>query len=191
MRSRFTPLAMAAALALLFAATAAVAYGQDPKLPLESLGAIEAKADKVVDISIDEGMLHLARRFLEKDANQDPDDKRVLEFLQGIKGVYVREFEFASDGVITPADLQAIRAKVSQPGWSRLVGVVSKKAGENAEVYVLTQGDTVLGLAVIASEPRKLTVVSIVGSIDVTKLGDLDGEFGVPRIELKRDKTGN
>ena len=73
------------------------------------------------------------------------------------------------------------------PGWDRLVGVRSKRDGENAEVYTLTQGDKIVGVAIIAADPKRLTVVNIVGSIDVERLGDLDGDFGVPRVEIKRE----
>ena len=42
----------------------------------------------------------------------------------------------------------------------------------------------VLGLALIASEPRQFTIVNIVGAIDLDKLHKLEGQFGVPKLDL-------
>jgi hypothetical protein len=38
------------------------------------------------------------------------------------------------------------------------------------------------GLAVIVAEPRSLTVVNVVGRIDLEKLGALAGQFGIPHL---------
>jgi hypothetical protein len=39
---------------------------------------------------------------------------------------------------------------------------------------------------VIAAEPRELTIVNIIGTLDPEKLADLGGEFGIPRLERSR-----
>ncbi len=52
---------------------------------------------------------------------------------------------------------------------------------EDVDVYVCMEGDKVKGLAVIASEPREFTIVNIVGSIDIDKIGRLEGQFGIPQ----------
>jgi hypothetical protein len=46
-----------------------------------------------------------------------------------------------------------------------------------------------IGLALIASEPREFTIVNIVGSIDLAKLHKLEGQFGVPKLELEPQKA--
>jgi hypothetical protein len=48
--------------------------------------------------------------------------------------------------------------------------------------------DKVNGLAIIASEPRELTIVNIVGSVDLQKLHQLEGHFGVPKLQLEEEK---
>ena len=50
------------------------------------------------------------------------------------------------------------------------------------DVYVCLEDDKVRGLAVIASEPREFTIVNIVGSIDLDKISQLEGEFGIPSM---------
>ena len=64
------------------------------------------------------------------------------------------------------------------------MGVKSKKDGENVEVYLLNIGDQIGGLAVVSLEPKEFTVVNIVGPINLEKLSQLEGSFGVPYLNL-------
>jgi len=41
-------------------------------------------------------------------------------------------------------------------GWSKIVGVRSKKDGDNVDVYLMMQGDQIEGLAVISAEPKEI-----------------------------------
>ena len=170
----------------------AAAFGQGPKLQLDSLSRLESVATEVVDVSLDENLISMATVFLKKADPKDDDAKRAIEIISGIKEIYVRSFKFDNENGYTPADVDALRSQVKGQGWSRLVGVRNRREGENAEVYLLTQADKMLGLAIIAANPKELTVVNIVGSVDVERLSELDGDFGIPRIELKREKpAGN
>jgi hypothetical protein len=45
-----------------------------------------------------------------------------------------------------------------------------------------------VGLALIASEPRQFTIVNIVGAIDLDKLHKLEGQFGVPKLDIDSPK---
>jgi hypothetical protein len=40
-------------------------------------------------------------------------------------------------------------------------------------------------MALIATEPRELTIVNIVGAIDLDKLHKLEGHFGVPGLDAE------
>jgi hypothetical protein len=44
------------------------------------------------------------------------------------------------------------------------------------------------GLAILVSQPKELTVVNIVGSVDLNSLADLGGHFGVPKLETTKKK---
>jgi hypothetical protein len=80
--------------------------------------------------------------------------------------------------------VEAIRNQLQSPAWSRIVSARSKHEGETTEVYLMTAGDggTVLGMAIINAEPKELTVVNIVGPIDIEKLSSLEGKMGIPRM---------
>ena len=71
-----------------------------------------------------------------------------------------------------------------------MVNVTSKKDG-NLEVYLLFHGDMVNGLAVLHSDEKELTVVNIVGPVDLDKLAQLEGQFGVPELGIESQKPKN
>ena len=159
-------------------------HAQDIRLQLGNLNNLEAKASKVVDVTLDGALLHLAEKFLN---SKKPEEAAVKELLAGLKGIYVKSFQFDKEGEYSMADVDSIRAQLRTPGWSRMAGVKSKKDGENAEVYMLMTGSQVGGIAVIATGPKELTIVNIVGTIDIDKLAELSGKFGIPSIDLKND----
>ena len=65
--------------------------------------------------------------------------------------------------------------------------MISKKEG-SLEVYMLFNGDQVGGLAVLHTDDRELTVVNIVGPVDLDKLAKLEGQFGVPELGIEQQK---
>src|SRR5665213_3344488 len=91
---------------------------QEIKLP-PSLDRLAAKATEVVDVTMDANLLQLAGRFL---SDKDPDDAKVKKMISGLKGIYVRSFEFAKAGEYQESDVEPLRAQLHAPTWSRIVG---------------------------------------------------------------------
>ena len=158
---------------------------QDARLEISQLDKLASRAAQTVEVSLDERLLRIAAKFLR---SEDPDEARIKELVAGLKGVYVRVFEFENSGEYLAADIEALRSQLQVPGWTKIVGVRSKRDGQNVEVYLKYQGDNVSGLAILAVEPKELTVVNIVGPIDLEKLSQLEGQFGIPKLGL--EKTG-
>jgi hypothetical protein len=152
-----------------------------------NLDKLADKAEEVVDVTLEEQMLQLAAKFL--NAN-DPDEAAAKQLISGLKSVNVRVYEFAKEGDYSPSDMEGIRTQLRAPGWTRMMGIISKRDRENVEVYLMSEGPQILGLAVIAADPKELTVVNIVGPIDVDKLSRLEGKFGIPKIGVRRSKSG-
>jgi Domain of unknown function (DUF4252) len=174
----------AALLAIFLAALPA--FGQDQaRLHISGLEKLAAKASEVVDVNLDGSMLKLAAKFINQDEDEK-DDVELKQMLQNMKGIYVKSFEFEKEGEYSDADVDAIRSQLRAPAWSRIVSVRSKKEGDNAEVYLMGSESNVQGLAIIAADPKELTVVNIVGPIDLDKLSELGGHMGVPNIKLER-----
>jgi len=174
---------------LLLACCASIpAFGQNPRLQIKNLDKLSKKASEVVDVTLDESMLKLASKFMAED--KDEDDAEAREIVKDLKGVYVKSFEFEKEGEYSEEDVEAIRSQLAAPGWTRVVGVRSKHDGDNAEVYLMTDSNTrnILGLAIIAADPETLTVVNLVGPIDIEKLSALEGKMGIPRMGLDKEK---
>jgi len=184
-----TKLATSLLALLLVAASAVVTRAQDSRLQLSSLDHLAAKASQSVDVNIDEKLIRIALKVF---SDQDPEEREVKKVVAGIKGIYVKSFEFENEGQYTAADMETIRAQLRGPGWTRLVNVMSKKEG-NLEVYLLMNGETVGGLAVVSSDIRELVVVNIVGPVDLDKLAKLEGQFGIPELDIEpaKPKTKN
>ncbi|MGE5323508.1 MAG: DUF4252 domain-containing protein [Actinomycetota bacterium] len=151
---------------------------QAGKLELKNLDKLASRASEVNDVTLDGSLLQFASSVM-KDAD-DPDSEQVVELIKGLKGIYVKNFEFDSPGQYSQADVEAIRSQLTGPGWQRIVTSFSKRSGERDEVYLLKDGKKINGITVLVAEAKELTVVNIVGAIDPEKLGELGGHFGIP-----------
>lgn len=175
-------------LALITCLAIAPLGAQEIKLPA-SLEKLSAKASDVVDVTLDSSLLQLASRFL---SDKDPDDAKVKKLVAGIKGIYVRSFQFANAGEYQPSDVEPIRAQLRSSPWSRIVGVRSEKRENNAEVYLKTEGSKIGGVVILSTQPKQLTLVSIEGTIDPDQIGELGGHFGIPKLnpDSRKDTKG-
>ena len=172
---------------LLCLAPALAAHAQDSRIQMAGLDHLTAKASQTIEVNLDERLMRIAAKVL---SDKDEDERQVKKLVEGLKGVYVKSFQFETDGQYVAADVETIRTQLRGPGWTRLVNVTSKKEGM-LEVYVLFSGDVVHGMAVLHSDDRELTVVNIAGPVDLDKLAQLEGQLGVPDLGIEKKKTKN
>jgi hypothetical protein len=171
---------------LLLALAPAWVCGQSVKLDV--LDKLADKASETVRVDLDQNLLKFASRLLSKD---DPDQAQIKSLVAGLKGVYVRNFEFDKPGQYQASDLEPIRSQLKDPKWKRIVEVRGKN---NADVLLRQEDEhSISGLAVIVAEATELTVVYIDGPIDVDGLSKLAGNFGIPedigsKVEKEKDK---
>lgn len=170
-----------------FLSAAMPSWAQEIKLP-PSLEKLAEKAEQSVDVTMNKSMLQMAARFL---SDRDGDEAKTKKLIAGLESVIVRSFEFAREGEYSTADVDAVRAQIQPPAWSRIVGVRSKSSGENADVYFKDGANGILsGVVVIAADPRTLTIVNVTGKLDPTQLADLGGQFGIPRLDVGGMRIG-
>jgi hypothetical protein len=166
---------------LMVLALSPLAHAQDVTIPA-NIERLAAKASDTVDITIDGALLQLAAKFL----SSDRDGEGIARLIAKIKGIYVRSYEFDRSGEFTDSDLESLRSQMKTPQWSRMASVRSPRQGENIDVYFKTENNVIASLALIAAQPRQLTVVNIVGPIDLDELARISGQFGIPRLERPR-----
>jgi Domain of unknown function (DUF4252) len=151
---------------------------QNARLEIDQLDRLFPKAVQTVDVRVESSLLLIAAKFLKSD---NPDEAMAKELLATLKGVYVKGVEFDKEGEFTEADLEGIRAQLRAPGWDRVVGVRSRRDGENAEVYLMLEGGVIAGISVLVFDLKQLYVVNVVGPLDPEKIGQLRGRFGIPK----------
>jgi len=158
----------------------------NPRLALPEFTALAQKATQAVTITLDPALLSLAGRFLD---GSNPQDAAAKEVIKGLQGIYVRSYTFDEDSAYRQEDIDAVRKQLAAPGWNRLVETRSRKTHANVDIYIMVENNQAIGLAVIASEPRQFTIVNIVGAIDLEKLHKLEGQFGVPKLDIDVPKS--
>jgi hypothetical protein len=171
---------LAAAAACLSLPLLVSARGSELKLP--SFPDLREHATESVDLTLGWMPLHLMGWLMN---DSDPDSAQVKETLKGLKSVQIRSFQFSADYAYPQADIDLLRAQLAAPEWSRLVQV--RKRGdqdgrdrENVDIYVALEDKKVKGLVIIACEPRELTIVNIVGTIDLGQIASLRRTFLPP-----------
>ena len=173
-------------LAILFVCGFATAHAQGAQIQISQLDKLAAKAENVVEVTLDQKLLQVAAKFL---SDKNPQEAAVKDLLSKIQGVYVRVFEFEKAGEYQLSDLEPIRSQINSPGWTKIVGVTSKREGQKIDVHLkMDASGVIVGLAILAAEPKELVIVNIVGPIDLEKLRQLEGQFGIPKLDL--EKTG-
>jgi hypothetical protein len=148
--------------------------------------ALAEHASESTDVTLDGPMLRLAAKFLN---DRDSDEHQARDLIKSLTGIYVHSYEFDREGEYDRSVVEKVRAQLG-PNWKPMVTVRSR-VKENVDIYVDMRGENVAGLLIIDAEPRELTLVNLVGSIDIDKLASLEGEFGIPHFrshEKEREK---
>ena len=157
----------------------AAAPASAQRLNLDFPGMAE-RAVESVEVTLDAQMLAMAARFFA--SGHSADERAVRDIVRGLEGIYVRSFQFDRDDAYDRRVVDSVRRQLG-PTWKKVVNVTRRR--ENLEVYTDVRGEAIAGLVVIAAEARELTIVNIVGPIDMARLARLQGNFGVPRVEIE------
>lgn len=151
------------------------------KLNIDLPAGLAERAVETVDITLDGDMLKLASKFMNND--HSPDGAAARDMVRNLQGIYVRSYEFDKEGEYDRSILASMRAQLG-PSWKKIVTVMSRER-DNVEIYVDSRNDKVTGLVILAAEPKELTIVNLVGPIDIDRLSSLEGEFGIPKMSGK------
>jgi len=129
-----------------------------------NLDALSAKAKEKAEITLEGPLLTQALQAA-------PD--KVKGVAANLSRLLVRHYEFEQTGQYSDGDLDGLRKQVSSgTGWSRVLN--SKEEHESVEIYMLPgQSGKLGGFLLIAAEQKELTVVHVVGSIDLASLASL------------------
>ena len=132
-----------------------------------NFNAVAKNATDKTEISLEGPMLEMVKQTVLKNLTTEQ-----MALFGSVQQIGLHNYEFAKSGDYSDSDLASLRKQLtSSPGWSRVLN--SKDKNENTEIYVLTEGDKANGVVLISAAAKELTVIHIVGSIQLAKLQEL------------------
>src|SRR5580698_8512930 len=163
MRKRMMTYIVAAALAGLGSGSAIAQTSQLPApSPIEK--ELAARASDVTEVTLGKNMLEFAAKIMD---GKDDDDAEARKLIQGLDGIYVRDYEFDKEGQFSADEVEQLRKYFETSDWSPIVKERERKSGETTDVMVkLVNGET-KGMFILTVEPKELTIVLILGPIKV------------------------
>lgn len=137
---------------------------------------LAAKASDVTEVTLDKNMLGFAAKFMN---GKDGDDAAARQLIQGLDGIYVREYEFDKEGEYSMEQVEQLRKAFAAPEWSPIVHEHERKSGESTDILMKMVNGETRGMFILSAEPKELTVVLILGPIRMEDLGKLHGIGGL------------
>jgi hypothetical protein len=151
-----------------------LAGAEPPEFKIPSFDELQHKATDSVNVTLGSTVLSLAGYFIN---DSDPNSAELKKTLSGLKSVQVRSFSFGSDFAYSRSDIDSVRAQLTAPGWTRLVQVRDHNKKEDVDVYLSLDQHIIKGVAIITSDPRKFTIVNVIGTVDMNQIARLQKAF--------------
>ena len=145
-------------------------------LPLQLEKDLAARASSVTEVTLGKNMLDFAAKFMD---NKDKDQAAVRELIQGLEGIYVRDYEFDKEGQYSMDEIDKLRQAFETPEWSPIVRTHESKSNETTDVMVKLVNGEPHGMFILSAEPKDLSIVLILGPIRMDQLGMLKGIGGL------------
>lgn len=170
-------------IAILFfsSALALPALAQQPSplpMPPQLEKNLAARAADVTEVTLNKNMLAFASKFLH---DKGDGDANVRQLIEGLDGIYVRDYEFDKDGEYQPEELEQLRRAFSTPEWMPIVHE-RERHGETTDILMKVVNGENKGMFILNAEPRELSIVLILGPIRMEDLGRLHGLAGLSAL---------
>jgi hypothetical protein len=137
---------------------------------------LAAKASDVTEVTLGKNMLEFAAKFM---TDKEEDEAATRKLVEGLKGIYVREYDFDKEGEYSMEDVRNLRAYFETPEWSPMVHERERKKGETTDVLMKMVNGEPQGIFILETEPKELTIVMILGPIHMEDLSKLSGVAGI------------
>jgi len=172
MHNRILTLVLAAAFAAI-PALAQTAQLPDPS-PVEK--DLATRASNVTEVTLGKNMLGFAAKVMN---GKDKDEASTRHLIEGLDGIYVRSYEFDKEGQYSPEEVDQLRKYFETSEWSSIVRERERKTGETTDVMAKMVNGETRGLFILTAEPKELTIVLILGPVNMSDLGKLKGIAGL------------
>jgi hypothetical protein len=136
---------------------------------------LSARAADVTEVTLNKNMLGFASKFMH---NKGDDDANVRQLIEGLDGIYVRNYEFEKEGEYQPEELDQLRRAFATPDWTPIIHERERR-GETTDILMKVVNGENKGMFILNAEPRELSIVLILGPIRMEDLGRLHGLAGL------------
>jgi hypothetical protein len=131
---------------------------------------LAARASNVTEVTLGKNMLAFASKFMN---GKDEDEAATKKLIDGLDGVYVREYEFEKEGEFSMDEIEKLRQYFETTEWTPIVREHEKRTGESTDVMMKVVNGETHGMFILEVEPKELTIVLILGPIHPEDLGRL------------------
>ena len=170
-------------LPLIFTAVALTLPALAQSDPLPPTSALEkqlaSRASDVTEVTLSKNMLAFAAKIMN---GKDKDDAATRQLIEGLDGIYVRDYEFDKAGEFSAEDVDQLRKQFETAEWSSLVKERERKTGESTDIMVKLVNGESHGMFILDVEPKELTIVLILGPIKMDDLSKLKGIGGLSAL---------
>ena len=148
---------------------------------------LAARASNVTEVTLGKNMLAFASKYMN---SKDRDEAATRQLIEGLDGIYVREYEFDKEGQYSTEELEKLRQYFETSEWSPMVRERDKRGGETTDVMMKMVNGETRGMFILAAEPKELTIVLILGPIRMEDLGRLNGIGGLGALGAVGEMSG-
>ncbi|HEY1210495.1 MAG TPA: DUF4252 domain-containing protein, partial [Terracidiphilus sp.] len=134
------------------AALAAPALAQTAQLPAPSPieKDLAARASHVTEVTLDKNTLAFASKVMN---GNDKDEVATRKLIDGLDGIYVREYEFDKEDQFSMEQIEQLRKYFETSEWSTLVRERDLKSHESTDVMVKLEKGETRGFFILEVEP--------------------------------------
>jgi len=137
---------------------------------------LASRASNVTEVTLGKDMLAFAAKFMD---GKDKDQAAASQLVEGLDGIYVRDYEFDKEGQYSMDDVEKLRQVFETPEWTPIVRTREHNGTEITDVLVKQVNGEARGMFVLTAEPKELCIVLILGPIRMDQLGMLKGLGGL------------
>jgi hypothetical protein len=137
---------------------------------------LAARASDVTEVTLGKNMLDFAAKIMN---GKNDDDAETRKLIEGLEGIYVREYDFDKEGQFSADEVDQLRKYFETSDWTPVVKERQRRTGESADIMMKLVNGESHGLFILDVEPKELTIVLILGPIHPDDLGKLKGMTGL------------
>lgn len=149
---------------------------------------LKSQADEVVEVNLDGKALEQGSKLLAVRSGISNSFKSVLG---SIKGIYRFTYRFALGNPYEIDAMENLHRQMTDSGWAPMIDVQNRKESTGLTVYSYTsEDDSPNGITVISNDPSEITVLNLVGDVDLEALARVGEALGMPVMSISTTELG-